>query len=141
MTPVFVAEAVIQRPLAEVWKTLTDWTLAPHWMFGISSATFEPDEVNVGQKITLMANGKPAELEVGECHPPEFVQLVANQSGMTTYWDYELDDVTSSVTHLQLTVWCELEGWRKLTAPAVHLVLRRGGVGQPTSLARYIHSH
>lgn len=107
-------------------------------MFGIASGTAETADVAVGQTIHLMANGKPTTLEVSECTPPDFVQLKVDQSGMVTHWDYALDAVTDAVTHLELTVWCEISGWKAITAPAVHMILRKGGAGQPTALANHI---
>jgi hypothetical protein len=114
----FVLDHSIPRAASDIWKIMTDWTIAEYWLGVNKLRPANPNQKPaVGAKLSYMVRGEPQEMEVTEWVPNERLGLASRQGGIVVKYDYEFES-SDSGTRIQLTSRCVGDNWFwRLLAP------------------------
>ena len=117
-------EEEIQRPTAEVWEGLTDWSNAYRWMPGVEG-TEADGETAAGTKLTFRARGADRSSTIVHCEAGESIFLRSVKSGVTADYRYEVHDVDGSSTRVTLVADCQITGlWWRIVSPLLRIAIR-----------------
>ena len=117
-------EEEIQRPTAEVWESLTDWSNAYRWMPGVEGAAAD-GETAAGTKLTFRARGADRSSTIVHCEAGESIVLRSVQGGVTADYRYEVHDVDGSSTRVTLVADCQITGlWWRIVSPLLRIAIR-----------------
>ena len=117
-------EEEIQRPTAEVWEGLTDWSNAYRWMPGVEG-TAADGETAAGTKLTFRARGADRSSTIVHCEAGESIVLRSVQGGVTADYRYEVHDVDGSSTRVTLVADCQITGlWWRIVSPLLRIAIR-----------------
>lgn len=117
-------EEEIQRPTAEVWESLTDWSNAYRWMSGVEG-TAADGETAAGTKLTFRARGADRSSTIVHCEAGESIVLRSVQGGVTADYRYEVHDVDGSSTRVTLVTDCQITGlWWRIVSPLLRIAIR-----------------
>jgi uncharacterized protein YndB with AHSA1/START domain len=128
----FETETVINRPVAEVWRELTDWESAPRWMAGIDTMRSDAG-TTVGATVTFHARGKVRTSTISAVEPGRSVTLDSVQGGVTARYRYHLDP-SGDTTTARLTADVAAAGLWAPLGPIVRAAIRRADAGQLNAL-------
>lgn len=114
----FVVDHTIPRAASDIWKIMTDWTIAEYWLGVNKLRPRNPTEkLGVGSKLSYLVRGEPQEMEVTEWLPEERLGLASRQGGIVVKYDYGFE-ISESGTRIQLTSSCVGDNWFwRLLAP------------------------
>ncbi|MDH3681835.1 MAG: SRPBCC family protein [Acidimicrobiia bacterium] len=134
MAKAIAATATINRPIDEVWASLTDWEHAPRWMTGIDSMSSSGD-TEVGTRLAFRARGKDRTSEIVALEPGRSVTLRSVQGGVSADYVYRLREVSPEATAVSLDATCQTTGlaWRA-AGPLIRFAMRRTDGGQLDAL-------
>ena len=129
MTRAVETETTIDRPVAEVWRELTDWERAPRWMPGVGSMSSDAGTA-VGATLSFASRGKVRTSTIAAVEPERSVTLHSVQGGVTARYVYRLEPVGER-TRAVLTADVATAGfpWVVL-GPLVRMAVRRADAGQ-----------
>lgn len=132
MSRAFTVTEVIDRPVDQVWRVLTDWDRAPKWMTGV-------DEIRIaGDTLYFRARGRERTSAISALRPGESVTLTSVQGGVRADYTYTVVG-DGTATRATLVADCVTSGplWR-LAGPALRAVIRRTDSGQLAALKRLV---
>ncbi len=132
MQRAFEAETVIDRPVAEVWRELTDWENAPRWMAGVDTMASDAGTA-VGATITFRTRGKVRTSTISAVEPERSVTLDSVQGGVTARYRYRLEPSAGRTT-VRLTADVVAGGRWALLGPVLRVAIRRADAGQLDAL-------
>ena len=132
----FVVEENIARPVAEVWRGLTEPALMARWM-GVENIRCADGAVRAGATLLFRARGAEQRSQVCAFEAPRTLTLESKQGGVTARYSYELEAPTAHTTRVRLRAQCRTEGvlWN-LLAPLIAFAMRRADSGQLRALRR-----
>ena len=110
MSSGFVITEIIDRPLDEVWRYLTDFGRAPNWMNGLKSMQPITDgPIGEGSRFVakLSGPGRHAQQEnqIVLRKPRDRFALEAREGGVTAIYEYRCEPMGSG-TRVTLTAKC-----------------------------------
>ena len=124
MTQTLSVEEEIQRPAAEVWEELTDWSNASKWMPGIEGMAADGD-TTVGTKLTFRARGAERSSAIVHCDTGTTIVLRSVQGGVTADYRYEVHDIDGRSTRVTLVADCHVTGlWWRIISPLLRIAIR-----------------
>ena len=109
----FQARAEIDRPPAEVWRAITDFSRVGAWMPGIARMTPLDDAAMAAGKryecaFAASGRGKSTVVTLAEWQPEAMrFALASTQSGMHTHYRYSLVPAADGGTEVTLDAACE----------------------------------
>ena len=132
----FTSQATIDRPTAEVWSFLTDWSNAGEWMNGVEDLS---GPVEAGATLTFTWRRNRRTTDVVAVDPGRSITLRSRQSGATADYTYTLTPV-GDATDARLDATCVLRGPIRLGGPVIRFMMKRTDGGQMPALKRAIES-
>jgi uncharacterized protein YndB with AHSA1/START domain len=132
MQRAFETETVIDRPVAQVWRELTDWEHAPRWMAGVDTMASDAGTA-VGATITFHTRRKVRTSTISAVEPERSVTLDSVQGGVTARYVYRLEPAGARTT-ARLTAEVAAAGPWALLGPVVRAAIRRTDAGQLDAL-------
>ena len=139
MSQAFTAEATIDRPAADVWRTLTDWGNAHRWMSGVDWIRAEGG-TEPGTQLTFHARGRERPATISAIDPGRSVAIRSTQGGVAADYVYELHDV-GAATRVTLAADYQTTGlpWT-LLGPVLRFAMRRTDGDQLDSLKALVEA-
>ncbi|GAA1002066.1 hypothetical protein GCM10009555_107710 [Acrocarpospora macrocephala] len=124
MKRAFEVSTVIDRPIAAVWRELTDWERAPRWMKGVESMHADPG-TEVGATLVFRARGKTRKSGISALEPGRSLTLTSEQGNVTARYSYVLEGAGDR-TRARLTADVEVRGFPwTLLGPLIRAAIRR----------------
>ncbi len=133
MSRAFAVTQVIDRPVDQVWRVLTDWSRAPEWMSGVDGVRV------VGDTLHFVARGRERTSAITDVRPGESVTLTSVQGGVRADYTYTVADAAAG-TEATLVASVVARGPWRLAAPMLRVVIRRADGGQLAALKRLVES-
>lgn len=112
MTVAFTASRTVPAAPETVWATLVDWTRAPEWMPGVTSARAD-GATAVGTVLHLVAGGRQLTSTVTALDPGRAITLSSDRPGVHADYRYELAPAAAG-TAIALTADVTTAGPMKL---------------------------
>ncbi len=146
MTEVFTAQAVVARPVEEVWARLADLERAPAWMPGVDRLRVL-GPLATGTPVVFTARGKERTSTVTALEPGRSLTLRSVQGGVTADYTYTCTPLGGGAggtggagsepgTRVELVARTRMTGPVRLLAPVVRAAIRRADRGQVDAFAR-----
>ncbi len=124
MSRCFAVEATIDKPAAEVWDALTDWSNAHRWMSGIEAMKAD-GATAPGTTLTFYARGKEREAEIARCKPGRQLVLRSVQGSVSADYEYEIHPLSKTTSKVTLVADCQTRGvLTKALSPLLRLAVR-----------------
>lgn len=139
MTQAFATTTIIDRPVEQVWKELTDWDRAAGWMPGVEHLHADGD-TKPGTKLVLHSRGKDRASEITACTPGRSITLTSHQGGVRADYTYTLQPANGGGTQVSLVADCRTRGLWRLAAPGLRRLIRRADSNQLDALKRQIEA-
>jgi carbon monoxide dehydrogenase subunit G len=124
MVQAFAVTQIIDRPVEQVWKHLTDWSAGPAWLPGVESMHAD-GETAVDTPISFRTRGKEQTSTITELTPERSVTLTSTQGPVTAAYAYTLERLGDDRTRISLIADVEVRGPLALTAPALRRAIKR----------------
>jgi carbon monoxide dehydrogenase subunit G len=134
MTEVFAVEAVVDRPVAEVWARLVDLERAPAWMAGVDGLRAQ-GPVAAGTTVVFTARGKERSGTITAVEPGRSLTLRSAQGGVTADYTYTVAPAGAG-TRVGLVAATRMTGPVRLLGPVVRAAIRRADRGQVAAFAK-----
>ncbi|MCO1654120.1 SRPBCC family protein [Pseudonocardia humida] len=132
MRRAFETETEIDRPVAQVWRELTDWEHAPRWMTGIEAMSCAGGTAP-GSVVTFWTRGRSRTGTIAAVEPERALIVESVQGGVTARYTYRLRPSGSGTT-ARLTAEVATTGPWTLLGPVVRGAIRRADAGQLDAL-------
>ena len=133
-TQVFAAQAVVDRPVEEVWARLVDLERAPAWMAGVDRLRVQ-GPVAPGTEVVFTARGKERTSTITAVDPGRSLTLRSVQGGVTADYTYACTRQGAG-TRVGLVAETRMTGPVRLLGPVVRAAIRRADRGQVAAFAR-----
>jgi carbon monoxide dehydrogenase subunit G len=125
MARTFAVEEMIDRPAAEVWEALTDWSNAHRWMPGVDRMEAQ-GETAEGTEIRFQARNAERASVIARCETGRSIVLRSVQGGVTADYTYELHPAGDGATRVTLVAECRFRGLLLLLmSPLIRHAIRR----------------
>lgn len=121
----------INRPVAEVWRKLTNWSDAAQWMPGIDRLHQVDDgDPQEGTELRFASRGAERSTRVTTWEPDRRLALTSTQGGITAVYRYTLEAQGEGTT-VTLEASCQARGffW-KLMHPLIGWLMERADGSQ-----------
>jgi uncharacterized protein YndB with AHSA1/START domain len=133
MTQAFRTERVIDAPVDEVWRRMTDWDRAAGWL-GVDAIRADgPTEAGTTLRFTTRGNEHTSRITAVD--PGRSVTLRSQQGGVTADYTYAVV-ADPGGTRVTLTADVQTSGAWRLAAPMIRVAIRRTDSGQLDALDR-----
>lgn len=139
MSPAIDVEAVIGRPIDEVWEVLTNWDRAHEWMGSIDWIRADGETVP-GTTLTFRAQGKDRTSQLAAMEPGKSLLLRSTQGGVTADYLYRLERAGTGQTRASLVAECRTSGLWRLVGPLLKVAVRRADGGQINNLKTVVEA-
>lgn len=136
----FDSTATLTGTPDEVWRTLTDWSLAPRWMPGVQQLRASTTAVAPGTTLTFVVRGKERTARVHEAEAPHSLVLVSRSGPVTATYRYRLAPAADRRTALTLVADVMVTGPLALLAPVIRRAIAREDAAQPRRLAALLEA-
>lgn len=136
MSRAFVVTRDIDRPVADVWRVLTDWDRAPAWMSGVDSVR-AAGGTRVGDTLSFVARKRERTSEVTAVRPGESITLTSVQGPVRADYTYTVS-VADGATRAGLVADVTVSGGLRVFAPVLRALIRRTDGGQLDALKRVV---
>jgi uncharacterized protein YndB with AHSA1/START domain len=113
-----------------VWAALTDWSLAPRWMPGVSTMT---GAVAPGATVTFTVRGKERTALVDALDAPRRLALLSRSGPVTALYTYTLAP-SAAGTDLRLVTDVEVRGLLRVLAGIIRRSIAKEDGVQPERL-------
>lgn len=113
-----------------VWAALTDWSLAPRWMPGVTAMS---GPVSPGAVVTFTVRAKERTAVVDTLDAPRTLALLSRSGPVTALYTYTLSG-SGPGTDLHLVADVTVRGPLALLAPVIRRSIAREDGGQPERL-------
>ncbi|MET0789348.1 MAG: SRPBCC family protein [Cellulomonas sp.] len=117
----------IAAPPDAVWAALTDWSLAPRWMPGVTAMQ---GPLAAGSVVTFTVRGKDRTAVVETLDPPRTLALLSRSGPVTAVYTYTL----TAGTDLRLVADVDVRGPLRLLAPVIRRSIAKEDGVQPDRL-------
>ncbi|GEL98466.1 SRPBCC family protein [Cellulomonas terrae] len=134
MTTAIDTTTTIAAPPDAVWAALTDWSLAPRWMPGVTAMS---GPVSAGAVVTFTVRGKERTAVVETLDAPRTLALLSRSGPVTAVYTYTLAAAAGG-TSLRLLADVEVRGPLKVLAPVVRRSIAKEDGVQPERLRAVI---
>jgi uncharacterized protein YndB with AHSA1/START domain len=135
MTQAFRRERVIEAPVDEVWRRLTDWDRAAGWL-GVDAIRAD-GPTRPGTTLRFTARGKEHTSEITALDPGRSITLRSQQGGVTADYTYAVA-ADPGGTRVTLTADVGTRGGWWLAGPMIRGAIRRTDSGQLDALDREV---
>ena len=115
MTTAIDTTTTIAAPPDTVWAALTDWSLAPRWMPGVTAMS---GPVSVGAVVTFTVRGKDRTAVVELLDAPRTLALLSRSGPVTALYTYTLTAIAAG-TDLRLVADVDVRGPLSLIARVI----------------------
>jgi uncharacterized protein YndB with AHSA1/START domain len=133
MVQAFTATRLVDRPVDEVWRRLSDWDRAAGWL-GVDSIHAD-GPTQVGTTLRFVARGKERTSEIAVLDPGRTITLRSRQSGVTADYSYAVEP-SGTGTRVTLVADVVTRGAWVFLAPLIRAAIRRTDRGQLDALDR-----
>ena len=130
MTTAIDTTTTIAAPRDAVWAALTDWSLAPRWMPGVTAMSGPAQQ---GAVVTFTVRGKERTAVVEVLDAPRALALLSRSGPVTAVYTYTLT-ATAAGTDLHLLGDVEVRGPLTLLAPVIRRSISKEDGVQPERL-------
>ncbi len=131
---IFAVDEMIDAPIDEVWRYLTEPALMTRWMTSIDDIrTADNEPLHEGSKMLFSARGADRMSEVTAFRPNELMTLRSVQGPVTAVYQYALKP-NGSGTDARLEATCDADGIFKIFGPLLRYLIRKSDGGQLASL-------
>ena len=130
MTTAIDATTTIAAPPDAVWAALTDWSLAPRWMPGVTAMS---GPVSMGAVVTFTVRGKDRTAVIEVLDAPRTLALLSRSGPVTALYTYTLT-ATAAGTDLRLLADVEVRGPLSLIARVIRRSIATEDGAQPENL-------
>ncbi|WP_181780993.1 SRPBCC family protein [Pseudonocardia pini] len=118
MAKAFETEVLIDRPVSDVWRELTDWERGGRWLPGVDTLRRE------GATLTFHTRGKERTSTITEVVPGTALTLESVQGGVTARYVYRLEPEGEG-TRAHLSADVATRGVTTLLGPVIRAAVRR----------------
>ncbi|MEM9515202.1 MAG: SRPBCC family protein [Actinomycetota bacterium] len=125
------------RPRAEVWEALVDWSLMPTWMPAVRSVV-GPDDLAVGEPLHVDTTRGARVSTISALDEGHLIELTARSGPITACYRYALDDAADGTTSIRLVAEVAVRGPMRVVAPLVRRSIRRADGDQLDAFVRVI---
>ena len=115
MTTAIDTTTTIAAPPDAVWAALTDWSLAPRWMPGVTAMS---GPVSPGAVVTFTVRGKDRTAVVDTLDAPRTLALLSRSGPVTALYTYTLTAIAPG-TDLRLVADVDVRGPLSLIARVI----------------------
>lgn len=131
----------IPRTPKDVWRIVTDWTIAEYWLGVNKLRPLHPKErIGVGSKLTYDVRGAPQLMTVTAWKPRQELGLESMQGGIAARYLYTFSK-SEDGTRVQLEARCSADkGLWKLLAPVADWMMARSDRNQLTALGKLVEA-
>jgi uncharacterized protein YndB with AHSA1/START domain len=134
----FKSIAFINKPIAEVWSYISDFSNADKWMTGVKDLrTKESGRIGKGSKLLFQSRGSERVSEITVWDPPKTMELTSTQGGVTATYTYSLTSI-SDKTELKLNAGCIATGLWKFLHPIIVMAMRASDSKHPMQIKKAI---
>jgi len=130
MTTAIDTTTSIAAPPDAVWATLTDWSMAPRWMPGVTAMS---GPVSPGAVVTFTVRGKDRTAVVDTLDAPRTLALLSRSGPVTALYTYTLAP-SGRGTDLRLVADVEVRGPLTLLARVIRRSIAKEDGTQPERL-------
>lgn len=130
MTTSIDTTTTVAAPPDAVWAALTDWSLAPRWMPGVTAMS---GPVSPGAVVTFTVRGKERTAVVDTLDAPRTLALLSRSGPVTAVYTYRLAAAAGGTT-LRLLADVEVRGPLKVLAPVIRRSIAKEDGVQPERL-------
>ena len=130
MTTAIDTTTTVAAPPDAVWAALTDWSLAPRWMPGVTAMS---GPVSPGAVATFTVRGKERTAVVETLDAPRTLALLSRSGPVTAVYTYRLAAAAGGTT-LRLLADVEVRGPLKVLAPVIRRSIAKEDGVQPERL-------
>lgn len=130
MTTAIDTTTTVAAPPDAVWAALTDWSLAPRWMPGVTAMS---GPVSPGAVVTFTVRGKERTAVVETLDAPRTLALLSHSGPVTAVYTYRLAAAGGGTT-LRLLADVEVRGPLKVLAPVIRRSIAKEDGVQPERL-------
>lgn len=130
MTTAIDTTTTVAAPPDAVWAALTDWSLAPRWMPGVTAMS---GPVSPGAVVTFTVRGKERTAVVETLDAPRTLALLSRSGPVTAVYTYRLAAAAGGTT-LRLLADVEVRGPLKVLAPVIRRSIAKEDGVQPERL-------
>ncbi|WP_421735493.1 SRPBCC family protein [Cellulomonas sp.] len=136
MTTAIDTTTSIAAPPDAVWAALTDWSLAPQWMPGVSAMA---GPVARGETVTFTVRGKERTAVIDDLDAPRRLALLSRSGPVTAVYTYTLAP-TSVGTDLRLVADIVVRGPLTLLAGVIRRSIAKEDGVQPERLRAVVEA-
>jgi uncharacterized protein YndB with AHSA1/START domain len=133
MVRAFTATRMVDHPVEQVWRQLTDWDRAAGWL-GVDSIRAEGG-TEVGTTLRFVTRGKERTSEIAGLDPGRSITLRSRQGGVTADYTYTVEPAGAG-TRVALVADVGTRGAWTLAGPVIRAGIRRSDSGQLDALDR-----
>lgn len=135
---------IINRPVEEVWKFITNLGNQPKWDRGVLEARQTSEgQAGVGSTVQvrrqMLGRQRIGEFQVSEYVPNRRLAFQASLGQMTAQSRYTFEPASGGTRLTQISE-VELGGWRKLLTPILVMMLQRDGREDFANLKRILET-
>ena len=136
MTTAIDTTTTVAAPPDAVWAALTDWSLAPRWMPGVSAMT---GRVAAGATVTFTVRGKERTALIDGLDAPRRLALLSRSGPVTAVYTYTLAPVAAG-TDLRLLADVDVRGPLTLLAGTIRRSIAKEDGVQPERLRAVVEA-
>jgi uncharacterized protein YndB with AHSA1/START domain len=123
MAKAFETEVLIDRPVPDVWRELTDWEGGGRWLPGVDAMRCDGG-TRPGATVTFRSRGKDRTSTISEVVPGTAVTLESVQGGVQARYAYRLEPAGQG-TRAWLCADVVTRGVTTLLGPVIRAAVRR----------------
>lgn len=134
----FKSNAIISKPINEVWSYISDFSNADKWMTGVRALRpKEPGDIIKGSKLLFQSRGSDKESEITAWEPLKTMELTSMQGGVTATYTYSLKSIGDK-TELTLNAECIATGLWKILHPIIVIAMRASDSKHPVQIKKAV---
>ena len=139
----FTVTETINRPAAEIWSYLIDFSHATDWMDGIDDMIqLTPGRIGMGTGFNFHTRGRMHQTEVTTFDPENHtIALTSKQGNITATYTYTVMEGTHINSTISMHVTCQASGLMVLFQPILLWVMKRTDSSQLANLKAALAAH
>ncbi|WP_315094306.1 SRPBCC family protein [uncultured Cellulomonas sp.] len=136
MTTAIDTTTTIAAPPEAVWAALTDWSLAPRWMPGVTAMR---GRLSAGAEVTFTVRGKERTATTERLDAPRALALLSRSGPVSAVYTYTLTPVVAG-TELRLVADVGVRGPLALLAGVIRRSIAKEDGVQPERLRAVVEA-
>jgi len=139
----FTITETINRPAAEVWSYLTDFSHATDWMDGIDDIIqLTPGKIGVGTGFNFYTRGRMYQTEITTYDPDSHtIALTSKQGNVEATYTYALTEKEHAVAEISMHITCQASGLMAFLQPLLLWIMKRTDSSQLANLKAALAAH